>query len=282
MLTLKKTFKLCLFLLIAICTTSCIEALPTKLTKTTETNAEQINGPDSKAIQVSALGSTSVDKECKTLVINTTTEENLVGMATFAAQIGASLLANNLTNGLSGSVSDSSASENDQYKKLLWYYSKNYVWLPMSVEKAYGDKIYDSFASKIKPRDERNAKQYAYADSLLKNILDGIDEKHNYQFELYILKEPGENAVAGPGGKIYLNEKLARDPKLKDRALFVLAHEISHVLQRHETKSIQTRVMDSIDIKNMVSSIKDVQSGNNVSAIIQGLVAGNSYLLKII
>ena len=110
---------------------------------------------------------------------------------------------------------------------------------------------------------------------MLKEILSAVDQPNDYKFQLFILKRSGQNALSLAGGRIYLDEKLVKDTKLHDQAIFAMSHEISHILQRHETKHIQTRIMDSIDLLDTVKNIKSIQSGGSEAQVIfGGLLAG--------
>lgn len=63
----------------------------------------------------------------------------------------------------------------------------------------------------------------------------------------------------------------ARHPK----AYFALAHEVAHVLQRHETKDLQSMVIDSIsakkDLMNVIST-----AGSNSAGVIEHVKVGKN------
>jgi predicted Zn-dependent protease len=58
------------------------------------------------------------------------------------------------------------------------------------------------------------------------------------------------NAMARPGGFLYVDQGLLSDSKAKLKARFALAHEVAHVLQRHETKELQGLIVDSFTAKD--------------------------------
>jgi predicted Zn-dependent protease len=93
-------------------------------------------------------------------------------------------------------------------------------------------------------------------DAMSKNI----GEAHDYKFQLFILKNSTRNAVARPGGFLYLDQGLLDDAKQAPKAHFALAHEIAHVLQRHETRELQGLIVDSFetkkDLKNALTQSK--------------------------
>ena len=73
---------------------------------------------------------------------------------------------------------------------------------------------------------------------MLALVLSGVTEAHPYTFELHVRGAGEDNAMALPGGIVYIDAGLLReaDPA---KARFALAHEISHVLRRHETRIAQ-------------------------------------------
>ncbi|SCX61360.1 M48 family metalloprotease [Nitrosospira sp. Nsp1] len=145
--------------------------------------------------------------------------------------------------------------------------AKQLNWLPMNAELLYGEQLHQE-ETNILDRDRKLGKKYyPIADKMLREILAEIDEPHEYQFKLFILKNSGGNAVARPGGFLYLDQGLIDNPAKHPKAYFALAHEVAHVLQRHETKELQSMVIDSIsdtgDLVKIMSSVR-----NNPSVIL--------------
>lgn len=288
---------------------SCVETLPKPPLTANETPAPNYSTPKNAEAkvnieQVSVFASTAIDVECKQMVVTTSAEENLAGMAKFSAELAKVTLMGMAGDAIKGSSSNATNLNADAVKKLLWYYSKNYVWLPMSAERLYGDKQHEEewgASGYLLPRDKKNAKVYANADDLLKKALDAVGESYDYTFEVFVHKKPSTKAMALPGGKVYIYQgllkyelqqlgkkkenKLSKEKReqaqlMQDHALFILSHEISHILQRHETKHIQTRLMDSVDLADMVQKVNAVRSGDNVGVIIGGLLTGKQLFTK--
>lgn len=264
---------------------ACVETLtkPTQaapVNSSTENTANKTPDKSFDSKSVSVFASNSVDKECKKLVVETSISENMVGLTKFGGELAKIQVGNSIAAATKSGSSSNIQLNNDAVKNLLWYYSKNYVWLPMSAERMYGDKQHEGYADIVLPRNDKNAQAYLYADGLLKKVLTGVEEKHEYEFQVFILKQKGVNAISLPGGRIYLDHELVKNRKLQDRALFAIAHEISHVLQRHETKHIQTRLMDSIDLVDMVQKLKSIQSGGNGGLVVGSLLAGKQLFTR--
>ena len=140
--------------------------------------------------------------------------------------------------------------------------AKRLNWLPFSAEVMYGERSHEAVKDDILPRDAKKAKPlYDTADDLLKQISAQVEGQHPYHFQVFIIKTASQNATARPGGFLYLDKGLLDDPKHLLKARFALAHEISHVLQRHETKELQGMIVDSFtakdEMKKAIAHAKD-------------------------
>jgi predicted Zn-dependent protease len=105
-----------------------------------------------------------------------------------------------------------------------------------------------------------------------------------FQFKLFVTNEDHADAFADPGGYIYVSRAALDFGKGKkvqaeneQKLLFMLAHEISHVLKRHETRALQAKVIDSIttieDMKNLVAH----KQANPLSAILVADMVGHRF-----
>jgi hypothetical protein len=138
-------------------------------------------------------------------------------------------------------------------------------WLPMSAEVEYGRRSHQLMADTILDRDSKLGQElYPRADALLDEIKRGIDGSHDYDFKVFIREESSLNAMALPGGFLYLDVGLVKDPKQHDKARFALAHEIGHVLQRHETRELQGLIVDSYkDGKALQAAVASSRHGRD-------------------
>jgi hypothetical protein len=151
-------------------------------------------------------------------------------------------------------------------------------WLPMSVERKYGRYLHGQAVENgdLVDRDSANGRKlYPVADALLSKVLKGVKEPHPYTFEVHIRKESTDNAQALPGGIVYLDAGLVKNRKRQAYASFALAHEIGHVLQRHETRIAQARIIDTL---SLTASVKDlvnvVRDPGNLSEEVLAAAAG--------
>ena len=136
-------------------------------------------------------------------------------------------------------------------------------WLPMSVEVQYGKLLLDRMRDELWSRESvQGMRLYSLADKLLAEVLAAVGEPHGYSFMVHVSNRSGENALALPGGFIVLDDALVRDTKLRNKALFALAHEVAHVLQRHETRAVQARIIDTVSVRgsvvDLVTTIRDL------------------------
>lgn len=155
--------------------------------------------------------------------------------------------------------------------------AKRMNWLPMSVEDAYGEQLLRRMRGRLMPREGRvGPRWYPAADALLAEVLAGVKQPHAYRFEAFISTEAGENAMALPGGRIVIDKALLEDPALHDKAVFAVAHEVGHVLQRHQTRALQARVIDALALKaSLPDLIKTLRNaGGQPQAVLRLLVGG--------
>lgn len=155
--------------------------------------------------------------------------------------------------------------------------AKQLNWMPMNIERMYSEWRQKEFADNILPRTKRTEKDYATADRMLQEVLDKIDEPHDYEFKLFILKNDTANAAAFPGGFLYVDQGLLK-PQLRSKAYFAVAHEIAHVLQRHETKELESTVIDAVSASSDL--LKLLQGPHLNPGAVLNLAAGTKGLFS--
>jgi Zn-dependent protease with chaperone function len=133
--------------------------------------------------------------------------------------------------------------------------AKQLNWLPMRAEVLYGEKMHAEETDVLERESKLGRQHYPAADKMMAEVLAAVGEPHDYDFKLFILKKSTRNAVARPGGYIYLDQGLVDNPAQRSKAYFALAHEVSHVLERHETKELQSMIIDSIQTRNEIGKI---------------------------
>ncbi|WP_137823466.1 M48 family metalloprotease [Pseudomonas sp. D(2018)] len=199
-----------------------------------------------------------VDRNCPQLVQPYRLSDNAASLIQFNVTEVLKGLPGQLSSILSSSPTPDTGSQLSDSTKLA---AKQLNWLPMSAEVHYAKRQHDT-RKDLLPRDNKlGRKHYPVADKMLSDILASVGEPHDYDFKLFIVKTSNRNALALPGGYLYLDQGLLNDPKQHPKAYFALAHEVAHVLQRHETKEMQSLVVDSFSVKaDLVDTIKDANS----------------------
>lgn len=155
-------------------------------------------------------------------------------------------------------------------------------WLPMPMEVMYGEHLLGNMKAGLVLRDSRiGPALYARADALLAEVLASVTERHGYRFQLFISSLAGDNAMALPGGLIVIDKALVEKPELRNKAYFALSHEIAHVLQRHETRSVQARIVDAVSLKSSLPElIKTMRQANSEPAAVVSLVLTGKLLFE--
>jgi len=151
-------------------------------------------------------------------------------------------------------------------------------WLPMEVEVAYGEMQHDKMQDGLLDRNGRGKQLYSRAEALLADALAGVDKPHDYAFRIFIRTESGENAMSLPGGIIYIDKELIANKGKEAKARFALAHEVAHILQRHETRNAQARIIDAVSLrggyKDLVQTIRSLNDRNTAALAV--ILAGKT------
>jgi Zn-dependent protease with chaperone function len=153
-------------------------------------------------------------------------------------------------------------------------------WLPMQTEVLYGRTILEakSKAGDIQPRDNAKGRRlYPRAQALLDAALQAVDEPHDYKFEVHVTTSGETNAQALPGGIILIDQGLLVDDREPARkAKFAIGHEVGHILQRHETRAVQARIIDAVSMRGSVADLAKTIRGSRSepAAVISLVLAG--------
>lgn len=224
------------------------------------------------ASQLSSLEQTT---ECKSLVTEMEITDGLAKTLGLAAKMQAVNLADEIGQAIQGTGGARSATLDPNKQRLvLGLFARGLVWLPMYFEEKQGRLIQEKSQSQVLMRDSTRGRQlYPVADAMLEKLTAQLPEGLPYSFKdkLFIMKESGKNAKALPGGYIQIDEGALRDPKDRDRAYFALAHEIAHLLQRHETKHMQAGILDGITslqaVKENIANYQGVEKLKQFSGV---------------
>ena len=219
---------------------------------------------DDGGVRVKTLGKGSrfasvvLDKHCAELVEPYKLTDNIASLVAHAAKEGVASVGKGISNFFSGSAP--SPKWGDTVLTSTKLAAKQLNWLPMTTEVMIGQHLHEEETNVLGRETSLGRRHYPVADKMMKDLLTTVTEPHEYEFQLFILKNSTHNAIARPGGFIYLDQGLFDEPALRPKAYFALSHELSHVLRRHETKELQSTLVDSVssaeDLVKMVRNAK--------------------------
>ncbi|MGV8920084.1 MAG: M48 family metalloprotease [Pseudomonas sp.] len=190
-----------------------------------------------------------LDRHCAELVQPYRLTDNFAALSVFGIKEGIKAVPGQLSKLLGASAPATGGSDTLTHSAKLA--AKQLNWMPMDAEVMYAERQHKARLEQLIERDSKQGhKYYPTADAMLRDILASIHEPYDYKFKLFIVKSDNHNALALAGGYLYLDKGLLSTPELQKKAHFALAHEIAHVLQRHETKEMQSVVVDSFTVKS--------------------------------
>ena len=124
-----------------------------------------------------------------------------------------------------------------------------------------------------------------YNDTYLKNYVDSIGRRlvavlgpTPYSFRFQIIDQAEPNAFATPGGYVYVSRGLLALINSEDELAGILAHEISHVTERHHAQQAQRSTLPGLLTVpgNVVGSVVSPDVGKAINAPLER--AGQVYL----
>jgi predicted Zn-dependent protease len=149
----------------------------------------------------------------------------------------------------------------------------------MDVETMYGERAHLQETSLLEPDSKIGKKYYPIANKMLAEIEAKIGQPYDYHFKLFIQKSAGHNASSRPGGYLYVEKGLLDSPDRYPKAYFAIAHEIAHVLQRHETFELQSMIVDSLTVgEDMEKTI--ASAGVNPDAVLSRAKYGKHVFIR--
>ena len=215
---------------------------------------------------------TNADRTCTQMVDNFELDKDIGRLFVDTASSSFKSIRDNYLSGKKGV-------DKDEALKQLRQNAKKLNWLPMSQELILGEEAHTNISASssfiTRSNNSRVTRQYEKSDALLKRVASGIEADHPYDFKLFLLNDRTPNAMAGPGGYLYLSVG-ALD---SDHAELILSHEIAHVLKRHKTREIQATLIDSVDSINALKKLMqaDGSSTEQIKKLGKTFVNFNNY-----
>ena len=117
----------------------------------------------------------------------------------------------------------------------------------------------------------------AYLQNLGERLISQVDG-YEQKVTFFLVNDPSINAFAGPGGYIGVHAGLILSARTEGELVSVLAHELSHVVQRHLVRSFEAgQRMEVATIAAMIAAIligsQNAQAGQ---AVLTGAMAGSA------
>jgi predicted Zn-dependent protease len=122
-------------------------------------------------------------------------------------------------------------------------------------------------------------------DPYLTNYLNQIGQKlvkqlgpQPFKYRFFILEDPTYNAFAVPGGFIFVNTGLIQLMNREDELAGVVAHEITHIHQRHMAKQMEKSKFTTM--ATVIAALAAVLLGGGAAApLITGVMAGGQSVM---
>ena len=103
----------------------------------------------------------------------------------------------------------------------------------------------------------------------------------DFKFTFFVINEPSINAFAMPGGYIGTHAGLIMATQSESELAGVLAHEISHVTQRHISRAVYANQRQSIlTMATMLGAILVGAASGNSDVIMGGIAGGQSMAIQ--
>ncbi|PUE06699.1 hypothetical protein B9Z51_12160 [Limnohabitans sp. T6-5] len=149
--------------------------------------------------------------------------------------------------------------------------ARNLNWLPQELEMKLGETLLQDTDILDERRNKASERIYRKARTVMDDLVKLLPQPLPYNFKILVSKASHRSASALPGGIIVADRDLFEDDADLDYAYFVIGHEISHVLQRHQTRAYQARLVDGIDtIENLSKFIASNQQSSPGSILAFG------------
>ena len=144
--------------------------------------------------------------------------------------------------------------------------------LPPAMEQRIGQAVLNEY--RIQPEFVDDAEITAYISRLGQKLAANSDEARQ-PFEFFVLRDRTLNAFAMPGGYIGVHTGLITAAEAESELAGVLAHEISHVTQRHLARLFNKQNQASIPMM-VAMALALLAARNNAQAGMGGLAAATA------
>lgn len=127
--------------------------------------------------------------------------------------------------------------------------------IPVEWEEKLGETSFEQYTLQVEFMDEKESK--ALLQPLVTPLLDALPNKR-FKYKFYISADDQLNAFALPGGIVVLNAGLILAADNAEEVLGVVAHEITHVRQRHGIRNVISSVGTYLLISAIVGDVSGI------------------------
>ncbi len=213
----------------------------------------------------SSTSDTVLDPQCKTMMQPFGMTDNLASLAALAAKIKITEYVSKL--GPAGSKPATGATQGST-AEIIRMAARNLNWLPMEAEVALGKTMMSESEILEENKNKESRRVYTEARKVLAEILKDIPGPLPYDFQVKVLTKSYGGASALPGGIIMVDLNLFKKGADQDYTFFVMAHEVAHVLQRHQTRAYQAKMVDGLNSIEGLQKLMSAASGPNPGAVL--------------
>ena len=146
--------------------------------------------------------------------------------------------------------------------------------LPLAREKELGERIMRQIRARRVIVDDLIVQEYI--DALGYQLLEHAEDAPLHDFEFFVIRDKAINAFALPGGYIGLNAGLITSTDHEGELAAVMAHEISHVTQRHLARAFAKQGDMALPIMAGIITAVLLGGGEAAEAAIVATTAGAS------
>lgn len=144
--------------------------------------------------------------------------------------------------------------------------------LPISVDETLGREALSVLDKSVFSPSELGADRQRKLRAVLAGVTQRIEDAHMYRLEFR--RGVGANAFALPSGLVVITDELVQLAENDNEILAVMAHEVGHVVHRHQLRRL---LQDSITVLIIASIVGDVASLASLSAALPTLMIEAKY-----
>lgn len=126
-----------------------------------------------------------------------------------------------------------------------------------AIGKKYAPEVEKQLGGKIANQHLQN-----YIDNIGQKLV-GVSHKPHWQYHFIAVEDKSVNALALPGGYIFITKGMLKELTTEAQLAAVLAHEITHIVARHSSAAMSRK----IGIGILLSAVTSEQTSQTVSTV---------------